>query len=37
MPVTGQDALATNDYGGADAIITNPPYTRNVMHKLIVH
>ena len=25
---TGQDALALDHYGGADAIITNPPYTR---------
>jgi hypothetical protein len=34
---TGQDALATTDYGGADAIITNPPYTRPLMHALIEH
>jgi hypothetical protein len=25
---TGQDALACNQYGGADCGITNPPYTR---------
>jgi len=25
---TGQDALARDSYGAADAIITNPPYTR---------
>jgi hypothetical protein len=34
---TGQDALAADDYGVADAIITNPPYTRDVMHRLIEH
>jgi hypothetical protein len=34
---TGQDALAVNTYGAADAIITNPPYTRDLMHKLIAH
>ncbi len=25
---TGQDALALDNYGTADAIITNPPYSR---------
>jgi hypothetical protein len=35
--VTGQDALATADYGEPDAIITNPPFMREVMHKLIAH
>jgi hypothetical protein len=34
---TGQDALALDQYGAADAIITNPPYTRGVMHALIKH
>jgi hypothetical protein len=34
---TGQDALATTDYGGPDAIITNPPYERKLMHALITH
>ncbi|MET4198752.1 hypothetical protein [Bradyrhizobium sp. LA6.12] len=34
---SGQDALAVNSYGAADAIITNPPYTRVVMHALIAH
>src|SRR6266436_4873327 len=34
---TGQDALALDQYGAADAIITNPPYTREPMHKLIDH
>jgi hypothetical protein len=33
----GQDALAVNSYGAADAIITNPPYTRKLMHPLIEH
>jgi hypothetical protein len=32
---TGQDALALDRYGGADAIITNPPYERPLMHALI--
>jgi len=34
---TGQDALALDHYGAADAIITNPPYTRHLMHRLIAH
>src|SRR6185436_11636738 len=34
---TGQDALALNHYGAVDAIITNPPYTRDLMHRLIAH
>ena len=34
---TGQDALALDTYGEADAIITNPPYTRELMHTLIAH
>ena len=33
----GQDALALADYGAADAIITNPPWSRDLMHKLITH
>src|SRR6478735_3994456 len=33
----GQDALALDNFGAADAIITNPPYTRELMHRLIVH
>ena len=33
----GQDALARDDYGGADCIITNPPWSRDVMHRLIAH
>jgi hypothetical protein len=34
---TGQDALALDTYGDADVIITNPPYTRELMHRLIAH
>jgi hypothetical protein len=34
---TGKDALALDHYGAADAIITNPPYTRDLMHRLIAH
>ena len=34
---TGQDALARSSYGDPDAIITNPPYTRTLMHRLIAH
>ena len=33
----GQDALALDTYGDVNAIITNPPYTRELMHRLIVH
>ncbi len=33
----GQDAFALDHYGSADVIITNPPYTRPVMHALIEH
>ena len=29
--------LALDHYGAADAIITNPPYTRELMHRLIAH
>ena len=34
---TGQDALERDHYGAIDAIITNPPYSRDVLHKLIPH
>ena len=34
---TGQDALAFDTYRDTDAIITNPPYTRDLMHRLISH
>jgi hypothetical protein len=35
--VTGEDALTRTSYGAIDAIITNPPYRRPVMHALISH
>jgi hypothetical protein len=34
---TGQDALELDSYGEADAIITNPPWSRDVLHGLIPH
>jgi ligand-binding SRPBCC domain-containing protein len=34
---SGNDALKLDDYGKVDAIITNPPYTRRAMHKLVEH
>jgi hypothetical protein len=33
----GQDALALDDYNAADVIITNPPWSRDLMHRLIAH
>ena len=33
----GKNALARESYGRIDAIITNPPHTRDVMHQLIWH
>jgi len=33
----GKDALSLESYGDIDAIITNPPYTRELMHRLIDH
>jgi hypothetical protein len=33
----GQDALALDDYGAADVIVTNPPWSRDLMHRLIAH
>jgi hypothetical protein len=33
----GQDALALADYGNADVIVSNPPWSRDPMHKLIAH
>jgi hypothetical protein len=33
----GRDALTITDYGDAHVIITNPPYTRPLMHALIEH
>src|SRR5262249_6637221 len=34
---TGQDALELDSYGAIDAIITNTPYERKLMHALIDH
>ena len=34
---TGQDALARSSYGDPDAIITNPPHKRPLLHPLIQH
>jgi hypothetical protein len=34
---TGQDALGLDHYGEVDAIVTNPPYSRDLMHRLIEH
>jgi hypothetical protein len=34
---TGQDALASDHYGDIDAVITNPPHSREVMHPMITH
>lgn len=33
----GDDALSHESFPGADAIITNPPWTRALMHPLIAH
>lgn len=35
--INGKDALAFDQFGPVDAIITNPPYTRELMHRLIMH
>ena len=34
---TGVDALTLTDFGDADAIITNPPWTRDILHPMIRH
>jgi hypothetical protein len=34
---SGQDALALDSYGVCDSIITNPPWSRDVLHRLITH
>jgi hypothetical protein len=34
---TGQDALAGDNYSAPDRIITNPPFTRLVLHQLLPH
>jgi len=31
------DALTLRDFGGADAIITNPPWSREILHPMIRH
>ncbi len=33
----GVDALSLSNYGRIDAIITNPPWTREILHELIDH
>lgn len=33
----GVDALTVKTFGPVDAIITNPPWSRDVLHRLIVH
>jgi hypothetical protein len=33
----GQDALAREDYGAMDAIVTNPPHTHEVLARLLPH
>lgn len=33
----GQDALAETGFGGANAIIENPPWSRPLLHRLIEH
>lgn len=35
--VGGVDALTIDDFGDVDAIITNPPWTRKILHPLIEH
>lgn len=34
---TGEDALVVSDFGDCDAIITNPPWTREILHAMILH
>lgn len=33
----GKDALTVTDFKNADAIITNPPWTRVLLHAMILH
>lgn len=33
----GIDALETTDFGDIDAIISNTPWTRDILHRMIVH
>ena len=35
--IMGTDALTVTDFNGADAIISNPPWTRKILHPLIQH
>jgi hypothetical protein len=35
--IEGKDALATRNYNKPDVIITNPPWTRSILHPLIIH
>ena len=35
--LTGQDALRETNFGNADAIVTNGPWTRRLIHPLIAH
>jgi hypothetical protein len=35
--VGGVDALTITDFGKADAIISNPPWSRHLLHPLIIH
>jgi hypothetical protein len=34
---TGEDAFSTSYLGPYDAIITNPPWTREILHRMIRH
>lgn len=33
----GTDAFSLNRFGDVDAIITNPPWTREILHPMILH
>lgn len=33
----GKDALATSDFNCAEAIISNTPWTRDILHRMILH
>jgi hypothetical protein len=33
----GRDALKRSSFGKVDAIITNPPHTREILHAMILH
>lgn len=35
LAIDGSDALALDNLWGADAIITNPPWTREILHPMI--